>query len=80
MFVSTQMPLETHAGDPRDTDTLVIGEGQQAPTLTEENGDITAYWGPEDGAPEDDISLPAVALRNTSRSLARFTKQGGHHG
>ena len=80
MFLSTQMPMETHAADPRDTDTLVIGEGQQAATLTEENGDITAYWGPDDGAPEVDISLLAVALRNTPQPLARFTKQGRHHG
>ena len=50
MFVSRLMPLETNGRYLPETDTLVIGEGQDTATLVEENNDLTAYWCPDKGA------------------------------
>ena len=69
MFASDLMPLETNAGYCAKTDTLVIGDGKASTTLVEENGDLTAYWLPEEDAP-DDLSLVGVALRRASAHLA----------
>ena len=68
MFASDLMPLEKNGGYCGETDTLVIGEGKGAATLVEENGDLAAYWLPEDG-PED-LNLVGVSLRNASKHLA----------
>ena len=72
MFVSRPLPLETNDGYSPETDTLVIGEGQDTATLVEENDDLTAYWCPDDGpgCGPDDLNLIAVALRNASKHLA----------
>ena len=69
MFASSIMPLETNCGYCPDTDTLVIGDSKDAATLAEGNGDLTAYWRPEDYDPEE-MSLVAVSLRNASKHLA----------
>lgn len=69
MFASGLVPLETNAGYCSDSDMLVIGEGRDIATLAEGNGDLTAYWYPEDDDP-DDLSLVAVSLRNASEHLA----------
>ena len=69
MFVSDLMPLETNGGYCSETDTLVIGDGKGSATLVEENGDLSAYWLPEEDYP-DDLSLAAVALRRASVHLA----------
>ena len=68
MFASDLMPLETNSGYCSETDTLLIGEGKGAATLIEENGDLAAYWCPDDTP--DDLSLVAVSLRNASKHLA----------
>ncbi|MDE2785480.1 MAG: GMC family oxidoreductase N-terminal domain-containing protein [Chloroflexota bacterium] len=69
MFVSDLVPLETNGGYCSETDTLVIGDGKGSATLVEENGDLTAYWLPEEDYP-DDFNLVAVALRQASVHLA----------
>ena len=69
LFASGLMPLESKTGYCSETDTLIIGEGKDIATLAEENGDLTAYWLPEDYAP-DEMSLVAVSLRNASKHLA----------
>ena len=69
MFVSDLMPLETNGRYRSETDTLVVGDGEDSATLVEENGDLTAYWLPEEDGP-DDWSLVAVALRRASVHLA----------
>ncbi len=69
MFVSDLMPLETNGRYCSETDTLVIGDGEGSTALAEENGDLTAYWLPEEDDP-DDLSLVAVALRRASVHLA----------
>ena len=68
MFASDLMPLEKNAGYCSETDTLVIGEENGAATLVEKNGDLAAYWRPDDDP--DDLSLVAVSLRNPSKYLA----------
>ena len=68
MFASDLMPLEKNAGYCSETDTLVIGEENCAATLVEKNGDLAAYWRPDDDP--DDLSLVAVSLRNASKHLA----------
>ena len=69
MFVSDLMPLETNGNYCSETDTLVIGDGKASASIVEENGDLTAYWLPEEDAP-DDLGLVAVALRRASAHLA----------
>ena len=68
IFVSRLMPLETNKGYSSDTDTLVIGEGLDTATVVEVNGDLTAYWCPDDDL--DDMNLVAVSIRNASKHLA----------
>ena len=69
MFASDLIPLETNAGYCSETDTLLIGDGKASNAPVEENGDLTAYWLPEEDAP-DDLSLVCVALRRASVHLA----------
>ena len=68
MFASDLMPLEINGGYCSETDTLFIGEGKDAATFVEENGDLAAYWRQDDDL--DDLSLVAVSLRNASKHLA----------
>lgn len=72
MFVSDLMPLRMNKGYSAETDTLVIGQGERA-ALVEENDDLTAYWCPEEDA--DDLSLVAVSLRNASKHMAPVIKE-----
>ena len=73
MFVSRLLPLENNGGYCSEIDTLVIGEGQSAATLVEENDDLAAYWCSEEGP--DDLILVAVSLRNASKHLAPAIRQ-----
>ena len=50
-------------------DTLTIGARRETATLVAENGDLVAYWRPDEFAP-DDLEPFAVDLRNASRHLA----------
>ena len=51
------------------TDTLTFGTGRETATLIAENGDLVAYWRPDEFAPHD-LEPFAVDLRNASRHLA----------
>ncbi len=51
------------------TDTLTIGHGVETATVVAENGDLVAYWAPDEYDP-DDLSPIAVDLRNASKHLA----------
>ena len=68
MFIDSHMPLETNGGYCSGTDTLVIGKSKDTATLVKRNGDLVAYWSPEEYDP-DDLSLVAVALHNASKHL-----------
>lgn len=50
-------------------DTLTIGARRETATLVVENGDLVAYWRPDESAP-DDLEPFAVDLRNASGHLA----------
>lgn len=52
-----------------ETDTLTIGRGAETATLVAENGDLVAYWRPDEYDP-DDLTPIAVDLRNASKHLA----------
>ena len=51
-----------------ETDTLTIGHGVETATVVAENGDLVAYWAPDEYDP-DDLSPIAVDLRNASKHL-----------
>ena len=52
-----------------ETDTLTIGRDVETATVVAENGDLVAYWAPDEYDP-DDLSPIAVDLRNASKHLA----------
>ena len=52
-----------------ETDTLTIGRGADTATVIAENGDLVAYWRPDEYDP-DDLTPIAVDLRNASKHLA----------
>ena len=52
-----------------ETDTLTIGHGTETATVVAENGDLVAYWRPDEYDP-DDLTPIAVDLRNASKHLA----------
>ncbi len=69
LFVSGLMPLETKDRYCSDTDTLVFGKGKNTATMVERNGDLVAYWAPDEYDP-DDLDLVAFDLENASKHLA----------
>ncbi len=69
LYISSYLPLETNGGYCPDTDTLVIGEGKDTATLVEENGDLSAYWAPDEDF-QGSFDLVAAGLRNASKHLA----------
>ena len=52
-----------------ETDTLTFGGGAESATVIAENGDLVAYWGPDEYDPGDTVPI-AVDLRNASKHLA----------
>ena len=59
------------------TDTLTFGTGCETATLIAENGDLVAYWRPDESAP-DDLEPFAVDLRNASKHLAPLLAAFSH--
>ena len=53
----------------RETDTLTFGGNVEAATVIAENGDLVAYWGPDQYDPDYLVPI-AVDLRNASKHLA----------
>ena len=52
-----------------ETDTLTIGCGVETATVVAENGDLVAYWAPDEYDPADLVPI-AVDLRNASKHLS----------
>ena len=66
--VSAWLPLGKR-GYCKETDTLTFGSDTETATVIAENGDLIAYWSPDQYDP--DYLLPiAVDLRNASKHLA----------
>ena len=66
--VSAWLPLGKR-GYCKETDTLTFGGNAETATVIAENGDLVAYWSPDQYDP--DYLLPiAVDLRNASKHLA----------
>ncbi|MDE2787207.1 MAG: hypothetical protein OXL37_11140 [Chloroflexota bacterium] len=66
--VSAWLPLGKR-GYCKETDTLTFGGNVETATVIAENGDLIAYWSPDQYDP--DYLLPiAVDLRNASKHLA----------
>ena len=51
------------------TDTLTFGDDVAKATIIAENGDLIAYWAPDEYDPSD-LVVAAVDLRNASQHLA----------
>ena len=52
-----------------ETDTLTFGHSPETATVVAENGDLVAYWRPDQYDPGDTVVI-AVDLRNASKHLA----------
>lgn len=66
--ISAWLPLGKR-GYSKDTDTITFGGDAETATVIAENGDLIAYWSPDQYDP--DLLLPiAVDLRNASKHLA----------
>ena len=50
-------------------DTLTVGARRETATVVAENGDLVAYWRPDESAPGD-LEPFAVDLRNASKHMA----------
>ncbi len=66
--ISAWLPLGKR-GYCEETDTLTIGRGVETSTVVAENGDLVAYWAPDEYDPADLVPI-AVDLRNASKHLA----------
>ena len=66
--ISAWLPLGKRAYC-KETDTLTFGNGTETATVIAENGDLIAYWRPDEYDP-DDLTPIAVDLRNASKHLA----------
>lgn len=66
--ISSWLPLGKR-GYCEETDTLTIGRGVETATVVAENGDLVAYWAPDEYDPADLVPI-AVDLRNASKHLA----------
>ena len=53
----------------QETDTLTFGHRRETATVVAENGDLVAYWRPDEYHPHD-LTPIAVDLRNASQHLA----------
>ena len=66
--ISAWLPLGKR-GYCAETDTLTFGHGTETATVVAENGDLVAYWRPDQYDPGDTVAV-AVDLRNASKHLA----------
>ena len=66
--ISAWLPLGKR-GYSEDTDTLIFGNSVVTATIVAENGDLVAYWGPDEYDPDYTVPI-AVGLRNASQHLA----------
>ena len=66
--ISAWLPLGKR-GYCAETDTLTIGHGTETATVIAENGDLVAYWRPDQYDPSYMTPI-AVDLRNASQHLA----------
>jgi hypothetical protein len=66
--VSGWLPLGKR-GYCEETDTLTFGDSVAEATIIAENGDLIAYWAPDEYDPGDLVAI-AVDLRNASHHLA----------
>ena len=66
--VTAWLPLGKR-GYCKETDTLTFGGNAETATVIAENGDLVAYWGPDQYDP-DYLAPIAVDLRNASKHLA----------
>ena len=69
--ISAWLPLGKR-GYSKDTDTLTFGRDAETATIIAENGDLVAYWRPDEDDPGY-LSPIAVDLRNASKHLALVT-------
>ena len=66
--ISSWLPLGKRAYS-KETDTLTFGNGTETATVIAENGDLIAYWRPDNYDPSY-LTAIAVDLRNASKNLA----------
>ena len=66
---ATWLPLGKR-GYCEETDILTFGDGVETATVVAENGDLVAYWGPDEYDPDSSLLPIAVDLRNASKHLA----------
>ena len=66
--VSAWLPLGKR-GYCAETDTLTFGHSTETATVVAENGDLAAYWRPDQYDPGETVVI-AVDLRNASKHLA----------
>ena len=66
--VSAWLPLGKR-GYCKETDTLTFGGNVETATVIAENGDLIAYWSPDQFDPDHLLPI-AVDLRNASKNLA----------
>ena len=66
--ISAWLPLGKR-GYCAETDTLTFGRFAETATVVAENGDLIAYWRPDEYDPDDLVAI-AVDLRNASKHLA----------
>ena len=69
LSVSGHLPLEENKRYTKETDTLTFGEDAETATLITENGDLVAYWRPNEYDPKRLWAI-AVDLRNASKYLS----------
>ena len=67
--VSGHLPLDENERYHKETDTLTFGEDAETATLITENGDLVAYWRPNEYDPKRLWAI-AVDLRNASKYLS----------
>ena len=53
-----------------ETDILTFGDGVETATTVAVNGDLVAYWGPDEYDPDSPLLPIAVDLRNAAKHLA----------
>jgi len=68
LSISAYLPLGKH-GYCDGTDTLTFGDEIDTATLIVKNGDLVAYWRP-DNLPPVSMEPVAIALKNASKHLA----------
>jgi len=67
--ISRWLPLGKR-GYCEETDVLTFGDGVETATVVAVNGDLVAYWGPDEYDPDSSLLPIAVDLRNAAKHLA----------